>query len=74
MFLKAKYNQAFSTLPQETKTSLNNLIKTSLNGGKGSGEISAGGMKSTISYEPVNVNGKHFLTLYLLLRIILQAM
>jgi signal transduction histidine kinase len=62
----SEIQSSFSTLPQETKTSLNNLIKTSLNGGKGSGEISAGGMKSTISYEPVNVNGKHFLTLYII--------
>ena len=45
MFLEEKYNQAFSSLPQESKTSLNNLLKTSLNGSKGSGEISAGGMK-----------------------------
>jgi signal transduction histidine kinase len=62
----SEIQSSFSTLPQETKTSLNNLIKTSLKGGKGSGEISAGGMKSTISYEPVNVNGKYFLTLYII--------
>ena len=55
-----------SLLPSEAKDSLNNLIKSSLQGDRGSGDISAQGKTSTISYEPVNIKGKYFLTLYII--------
>ena len=51
---------------QKTKDSLNNLIKNSLQGNKGSGDISLHGKTNTISYEPVNINGKYLLTLYVI--------
>src|SRR5919198_77876 len=55
-----------SLLPPKDKDSLNNLIRSSLLGGTGSGDISAQGKTSTISYEPVDINGKYFLTLYII--------
>jgi signal transduction histidine kinase len=55
-----------SLLPLEAKDSLNNLIKNSLQGSTGSGDISIQGKTSTISYEPVKINGKYFLTLYII--------
>ena len=55
-----------SLLPSESKDSLNNMIRSSLYGSTGSGDISAQGKTSTISYEPVNINGKYFLTLYII--------
>jgi signal transduction histidine kinase len=55
-----------SLLPLEAKDSLNNLIKNSLQGSTGSGDIYAQGKISTISYEPVKINGNYFLTLYII--------
>ncbi|MER5175269.1 MAG: sensor histidine kinase [Candidatus Nitrosocosmicus sp.] len=55
-----------SLLPSEAKDSLNKLINSSLHGGRGSSNISVAGKTSTISYEPVNINGKYFLTLYII--------
>jgi signal transduction histidine kinase len=55
-----------SLLPLEAKDSLNNIIRNSLQGSTGSSDISAQGRTSTISYEPVNINGKYFLTLYII--------
>jgi signal transduction histidine kinase len=55
-----------SIQPIEAKDSLNNLLKRSLQGYIGSGDISIQGKSNTISYEPVNVNGKYFLTLYII--------
>ena len=58
---------AFSSLlNSKDKNSLNQLIRNSLRGSTGSGDISAQGKISTISYEPVNINGKYFLTLYVI--------
>ncbi len=55
-----------SLIPTQDKNSLNNLIKSSLEGGSGSGDISIQGKTSTISYEPVINNGQYFLTLYII--------
>ncbi len=55
-----------SSLSSEDKSSLNNLIKDSLHGNKGSDDIALQGKMNTISYEPVNINGKYFLTLYVI--------
>lgn len=54
-----------SSLSLESKNLFNTLMKSSLQGGSGIGEISAQGETSTISYAPVNINGKHFLTVYI---------
>ena len=55
-----------SLLTSKDRDSLNNLIRRSLLGGTGSSDISAQGKMSTISYEPVDINGKYFLTLYVI--------
>jgi signal transduction histidine kinase len=55
-----------SLLTPKDKDSLNNLIRRSLLGGTGSSDISAQVKMSTISYEPVDINGKYFLTLYVI--------
>ena len=54
-----------SLLPSESIDSLNTLLRSSLQGSIGLGDISAQGKTSTISYEPVSINGKYFLTLYI---------
>jgi signal transduction histidine kinase len=54
-----------SLLPSKDKDSLNSMIRSSLQGSTGSGDISAQGKTMTISYEPVNINGKYFLTSYI---------
>jgi signal transduction histidine kinase len=62
-----KFQSALSSLlhPPESITLLNNLIKTSLHGSTGSGDILVNGKMSTIAYEPVLVRGQYFLTLYI---------
>jgi signal transduction histidine kinase len=51
--------------PPESKNLLNDLIKKSLQGYTGSGDIIINGKMNTIAYQPVLVNGKNFLTLYI---------
>src|SRR5437870_8824491 len=62
-----KFQSLLSSLlhPPESITLLNNLIKTSLQGSTGSGDILVNGKMSTIAYEPVLVKGQYFLTLYI---------
>ncbi len=62
-----KFQSLLSSLlhPHESITLLNNLIKTSLQGSTGSGDILVNGKTSTIAYEPVLVRGQYFLTLYI---------
>jgi hypothetical protein len=51
--------------PPESKNLLNGLIKRSLHGYTGSGDILVNGKMNTIAYEPVAAGGKDFLTLYI---------
>ena len=51
--------------PPESKNLLNDLIKSSLQGHAGSGDVLINGKINTIAYQPVLVNGKNFLTLYI---------
>ncbi|MRN68437.1 MAG: hypothetical protein FIO04_01925 [Nitrosopumilales archaeon] len=51
--------------PPESKNLLNGLIKRSLQGYTGSGDILVNGKMNTIAYEPVAAGGKNFLTLYI---------
>jgi signal transduction histidine kinase len=51
--------------PPESKNLLNDLIKSSLQGYTGSGDVLINGKMNTIAYQPVLVNGKNFLTLYI---------
>src|SRR5215831_198876 len=48
----------------ESKVIINNLIRNSLQGNIGSGDILINGKMNTIAYQPVEVNGKEFLILY----------
>ena len=63
----SKFQSLLSSLlrPRESITLVNNLIKTSLQGFTGVGDILANGKMSTIAYEPVLVKGQYFLTLYI---------
>jgi signal transduction histidine kinase len=55
-----------STLSSDSRNSLDELLKGSLQGNNsGSGDIYIQGRLNTIAYEPVVIGGKHFLTLYL---------
>ena len=54
-----------SLQPLESKNLLNDLIKKSLQGNTGSGDILINGKMNTIAYQPVVINGKNFLTLYI---------
>jgi signal transduction histidine kinase len=57
---------AFSSmLSPQTKNSFNGLLRDSLSGNAGSVDIFAQGKMNTIAYEPVKVNGKYFLTLFI---------
>ncbi|MGB6671550.1 MAG: sensor histidine kinase [Candidatus Nitrosopolaris sp.] len=51
--------------PPDSKNLLNDLIKSSLQGYTGSGDVLVNGKMNTIAYQPVLVNGKNFLTLYI---------
>ena len=51
--------------PPESKNLLNDLIKKSLQGNTGAGDILINGKMNTIAYQPVLVNGENFLTLYI---------
>jgi len=51
--------------PPESKNLLNNLMKNSLQGYTGSGDVLINGKMNTIAYQPVLVNGKNFLFLYI---------
>ena len=55
-----------SILSSHTKDSLNNLFKNLLQGRIGSQDIFAQGKMNTIAYEPVTINGKYFLTSYII--------
>lgn len=49
----------------ESKNLLNDLIMSSLQGNTGSGDILINGKMNTIAYQPVVVDGKTFLVLYI---------
>lgn len=66
IFGKEIQSNLSSSLSLESKKSFNSLMNSSLQGGSGIGEISVQGETSTISYEPVNINGEHFLTIYII--------
>jgi signal transduction histidine kinase len=55
-----------SVLSSHAKDSLNNLFENSLQGSIGSQDISAQGKTNTIAYEAVMINGKYFLTSYII--------
>ena len=55
-----------SFLSPQAKNSLNNLLGISLEGNTGSADILVQGEMNTIAYEPVILNGKYFLTLYII--------
>jgi signal transduction histidine kinase len=52
--------------PQSITTPLNDLIRKSLQGKTGSEDILINGQMNTMAYHPVAVNGKNFLTLYII--------
>jgi signal transduction histidine kinase len=54
-----------SLQPPESKNTLDGLIKKSLQGSTGSGDILINGKMNTIAYQPVVLDKKNFLTLYI---------
>jgi signal transduction histidine kinase len=66
IFAKDTQSILSSLLSLESKKSLNIILNHSLEGGVGSAEITSNGVTSTISYEPVNINGKYFMTIYVI--------
>ncbi len=62
-----KFQSVLSSLlrPVESRILLTELLKKSLQGNTGSADISINGKVNTIAYQPVVVNGKNFLTLYI---------
>ena len=62
----AEMQSAFSSiLSPQAKDSFNNLLRDSLSANAGSGDLFTQGKMNTIAYEPVKVNGKYFLTLFI---------
>ncbi|HVI21562.1 MAG TPA: sensor histidine kinase [Bacillus sp. (in: firmicutes)] len=66
IFAKDTQSILSSLLTLKAKTSLNALLNRSLEGGVGSADISSNNFTSTISYEPVNIANKYFMTLYVI--------
>jgi signal transduction histidine kinase len=62
-----KFQSALSSIvqPPESRIKLNDLVKESLQGKTGSGDILTNGKITAIAYQPVIVKGKYFLTLYI---------
>ena len=62
-----KFQSALSSLlhPVGSRILLTELLKKSLQGNTGSADIFINGKVNTIAYQPVVVNGKNFLTLYI---------
>ncbi|HMK58516.1 MAG TPA: sensor histidine kinase [Nitrososphaeraceae archaeon] len=56
-----------SLLPVSSRVSLNKLVNTSLKESDigGTGDIYAQGKMNTLAFEPITLQGKHFLTLYI---------
>jgi signal transduction histidine kinase len=53
-----------SAVPENIRDSFRLLVQDSLRGNKGAGDFSSDGGKSTIAYEPVNINGNEFAILF----------
>jgi signal transduction histidine kinase len=51
---------------QEERNTFNNLLKDALSGNKGSADIAIRGKINTIAYQPVLLNDRYFLSLYIL--------
>jgi signal transduction histidine kinase len=51
--------------PAASKDLLNDMLRNSLKGATGIGDILINGKMSTIAYQPVVVNGKYFVSLYI---------
>ena len=62
---KFQYVLSSSLQPPESKNLLNGLIKKSLQGSTGSGDVLINGKMNTIAYQPVVLDKKNFLTLYI---------
>src|SRR5215469_9494017 len=65
-----KFRSTLSSLhpPESITTPLNNVSSRSFEGKNGSEDILINGQMKTISYHPVALNGKDFLTLYIIIR------
>ena len=62
-----KFQSVLSSLlhTSESRNLLNEVVRNSLDGNTGSKDILINGKMNTIAYEPVAVNGKNFLILYI---------
>jgi len=67
MFGKEFQSTISSLLPVSSRVSLNKLVNTSLKESDigGTGDIYAQGKMNTLAFEPITLQGKHFLTLYI---------
>ena len=54
-----------STIPTDAKRSYNSILKRSLGDSPGAEDITFRGNTSTISYQPVLINGKHLWTIFI---------
>lgn len=54
-----------STIPTDAKSLYNNILKRSLGDNPGAEDITFRGNTSTISYQPVLINGKHLWTIFI---------
>ena len=66
IFAKDTQSILSSLLSLKAKISLYALLNRSLEGGVGSADISSNNVTSTISYEPVNIANKYFMTLFVI--------
>lgn len=54
-----------TTIPEDAKKSYNSILKRSLGDSPGAEDVTFRGNTSTISYQPVLINGKHLWTLFI---------
>ncbi|MGB0026969.1 MAG: sensor histidine kinase [Nitrososphaeraceae archaeon] len=54
-----------TTVPEDAKKSYNSILKRSLGDSPGAEDVTFRGNTSTISYQPVLINGKHLWTLFI---------
>ncbi len=58
-------NEFQSLIPKEIKENYNNILKTSLSGNSATNDLTYKGLTTTLSYQPIIINGKHLWTLYI---------
>lgn len=55
-----------SSIPAAEKEKVDEVLRRALNGESGSADVTINGITNTVAFEPVTINGSHFMTLFVL--------